>query len=77
MIKHPCGGSIPHSKFVYLSEDHRWLCWKSPQKDDEKKIAINNIVKIVKEGVENILKGSYAKKISKCLVIVADRNLQF
>ena len=51
MIKHPSGGSMPHSKFVYLSEDHRWLCWKSPQKDDEKKIAINNIVKIVKEGV--------------------------
>jgi len=38
MVKHSEGTPNPHNKFVYLSEDIKYLCWKSLDKEDEKKI---------------------------------------
>lgn len=29
VTKHSEGSTAPHAKFVYLSEDTRYLCWKS------------------------------------------------
>jgi hypothetical protein len=34
MVKHSEKINDPHDKFVYLSEDERYLCWKSPNKED-------------------------------------------
>lgn len=34
MIKHSDNTSSPHDKFVYLSNDDRYLCWKSVNKED-------------------------------------------
>lgn len=33
-IKHSPNTSEPHPKFIYLSYDNKYLCWKSPEKDD-------------------------------------------
>lgn len=32
MVKHSLKITQPHDKFIYLSEDHRFLCWKSIDK---------------------------------------------
>jgi hypothetical protein len=33
-MKHSPNTSEPHNKFIYISEDHRFLCWKSTDKED-------------------------------------------
>jgi hypothetical protein len=38
MLKHSERTQEPHNKFIYLSEDQKFLCWKSLDKKDEKKI---------------------------------------
>jgi hypothetical protein len=38
MKKHNFKNGSPHSKFIYLSQDNRLLCWKSLEKEDEKMI---------------------------------------
>ena len=38
-------------KFVYLSKDDRYICWKSVDKDDEKRMEITQIDRVIKEGV--------------------------
>ena len=32
--KHSPNTSEPHDKFIYISEDHRFFCWKSLDKND-------------------------------------------
>ena len=34
VVKHSDKISSPHDKFVYLSEDNRFICWKSLDKED-------------------------------------------
>lgn len=64
-------------KFVYLSKDDRYLCWKSVDKDDEKRMEITQIDKIIKEGAEYYIKGCSIKDIRKCLVIKgSEKTLQ-
>ncbi len=70
MIKHSPNTSEPHSKFVYLSEDHKFLCWKSPNYNDEKKIEVSSISRVVKEGAEFFIKaGKDIKEIGCCVVV--------
>ena len=53
------------------------MCWKSLEKEDEKKVELNSITKVVKEGAEFYVKGNRIKDIKRCLVILAPtRNLQ-
>ena len=36
VLKHSNNTPTAHDKFIYVSPDHRFLCWKSLEKDDEK-----------------------------------------
>lgn len=38
MVKYSQGCSEPQNKFLYLSEDMKYLSWKSLDKADEKRI---------------------------------------
>lgn len=71
MTKHSLNTSIPHNKFVYLSEDNKHLCWKSFDKSDEKRIEVKTISKVVKEGAEPYFKGMKVTDLSRCLVVVS------
>lgn len=51
MVKHSEKIDEPHNKFVYLSEDTRFLCWKSLDKDDQKQLELSSVTKVIKEGV--------------------------
>lgn len=42
MIKHS-PNSKPKEKYVYVSGDRRFLCWKSLEKRDEKRIELRKI----------------------------------
>jgi hypothetical protein len=42
MVKHS-PNSKPKEKYVYISSDRRFLCWKSLEKDDEKMIELKKI----------------------------------
>lgn len=50
MLKHSPKTPDPHSKFVYLSQDNKHLCWKSVGKEDEKRFSLSSIVKISRKG---------------------------
>ena len=39
--KHSKSTSKPNPKFVYISEDLQYLCWKSLHKNDEKRMQTN------------------------------------
>lgn len=42
-IKHSPNTSEPHAKYVYISSDRKFLCWKSLDKDDEKMVELRKI----------------------------------
>lgn len=46
--KHSPNTDIAHDKFIYVSEDHRFLCWKSVNKEDEKSIELRKITQVIK-----------------------------
>lgn len=69
MLKHSENHSVPHNKFVYLSEDQKSICWKSLDKEDEKRIDLKAITRVVKEGAENHLKSLTVKNILRCVII--------
>ncbi len=48
MIKHSTKNCEKRNKFVYISEDNRYLCWKSLDKEDEKRIELISITKVIK-----------------------------
>ncbi len=75
MMKHSVKNVEPHNKFVYLSEDNRCLCWKSTEKEDEKRIELYGIWKVVREGAEHYLKGSRIRDINKCIVIMGEERI--
>lgn len=56
MVKHSRNTNEPHNKFVYLSQDNRNLCWKSMDKQDEKKFPLSSIIKISKKGCKSALR---------------------
>ncbi len=47
--KHSQSTKEPHSKYLYISEDYRFLCWKSVDKNDEKMLELNKIDLIVQD----------------------------
>ena len=49
MIKHSPNTSEPHNKFVYLSSDAKDLCWKSLDKEDEKRFPLKSVIRIVRK----------------------------
>lgn len=53
MIKHS-PNSKPKEKYVYVSGDRRFLCWKSLQKNDEKKIELRKINMVLRGEDETI-----------------------
>ena len=56
VMKHSPNTKQPHLKFVYLSEDSRFLCWKTPDQDDEKILELSKI--------SNVIIESKGKKVS-------------
>lgn len=77
VVKHSVGNSEPHNKFVYLSEDSRYICWKSMERDDEKRLELTSITRVVKQGVEHYLKANRIRDINRCIVVLAEeRTLQ-
>ena len=51
IMKHSQGTKIPHQKYLYISEDRKFLCWKSLEKLDEKLMELRKITMIA-EGEE-------------------------
>lgn len=49
MTKHS-NGSSSKSKFVYLSMSEKFLCWKSVDKNDEKRMEVCNISHVARDG---------------------------
>jgi hypothetical protein len=77
VIKHSVSSKGANHRFVFTSEDGRYFCWKSLDSEDEKRIELISISRIVREGVEFFLKASYVKNINHCLVIMSeDKQLQ-
>lgn len=75
VIKHSVSSKGANHRFVFTSEDY--FCWKSLNSEDEKRIELISISRIVREGVEFFLKASYVKNINHCLVIISeDKKLQ-
>ena len=76
--KHSRNTKQPHTKLVYLSHDHKWLCWKSIDREDQKKFAISTIVRVVKEGYKINFRSNLNLKNPTCCVIIVStvRNLQ-
>ena len=72
MIKHSENTSEPHDKFVYLSKDERFLCWKSIDRENEKRMEITDIEKVVTEGSQCLIKDSKINDINRCFVIVSE-----
>ena len=70
MLKHSRNTKKPHNKFVYLSTNHRHLCWKSLEKDDEKTLSIQSIVKIWKRPDKTYLKENSELKSQKAVVVI-------
>lgn len=50
-MKHSDKSDKQSHKFVYVSTDNRFLCWKSVEKEDEKRLELISIRKVIKEGV--------------------------
>ena len=76
--KHSASVSEFHSKFIYLSDDHRFLCWKSLEKNDEKKIELSKIDKILtQKNCSYLVKSSTLKNYDQSMVIKSPaRNLE-
>lgn len=56
MIKHSRNTKEPHKKIVYLSEDSHHLCWKSINKEDEKKLPLSSILNILQKRTKSTLR---------------------
>lgn len=69
MLKHSPNTSEPHDKYVYISGDRRFLCWKSLDKDDEKMIELRKIENILKTDVHFKVLSSTVKAFEKVLII--------
>lgn len=41
--KHSPSTLTPHDKFLYISPDRRFLCWKSFDKQDEKMMELRKV----------------------------------
>jgi hypothetical protein len=77
-MKHSSTSDRVVHKFVYTSPDNRYLCWKSVDKDDEKKIELISISNVIKEGAEFYLRTSAIQQLNSCVVIRSEeRSLQF
>ena len=73
MLKHSPNTSEPHLKRVYLSDNGNYLCWKSPNKDDQKLFPLSSILKVTSK-----FKGSLKEsERAECRVVVVstERNL--
>lgn len=68
--KHSPSTTVPHDKFMYISPDHRFLCWKSLDKQDEKMMELRKVETIVigRQVPENI-KSSTLKKYERSFVV--------
>jgi hypothetical protein len=66
------------SKFVYLSLNEKYLCWKSVDKQDEKRLAVISIYKTVRNGADYMIKKDKSiKNIDNCVVLMAEARTLF
>ena len=75
MTKHS-NKSDSKSKFVYLSMNERFLCWKSVDKKDEKRIQLSHIMKTVRveEGDSYLQDKKKIKDNQNCVVIISEER---
>lgn len=75
--KHSPSTSSYHNKYLYISEDHRFLCWKSIDKNDEKMIELRKIDAIlIGLDCKGMLESKTIEDIEKCFLVISDvRNL--
>lgn len=73
VIKHSKGTKQPHRKFLYISEDKKFLCWKSIDKSDEKMIELKKIEFIAQGKLIKQWRASstMTDKLNNCFVIVS------
>jgi hypothetical protein len=75
MTKHS-NNAVSKTKFVYLSMSEKFLCWKSIDKNDEKRLEVSTIWKIGKGGHKYLeKKDGRVKNKDNCLVIIADERI--
>ena len=75
MTKHS-NNTSSKCKFVYLSMSQKYLCWKSIDKNDQKKMEVASISQIVKEGrrfLDN--KDAKLKNADLCLGVISEERI--
>jgi len=71
-LKHSVNTKEPHPKFVYLSFDNKSLCWKSPEREDEKSMEVQSITNVMRTSKEFYMKAYRGvRNINSCVVICA------
>lgn len=74
MTKHS-NSSTSKPKFVYLSMSEKYLCWKSVDKNDEKRLEVCTISQVTKGGHRFLdKKDDRIKNSDCCLVILAEER---
>ena len=73
MTKHS-DRSDSKTKFVYLSMNERFLCWKSIDKQDEKRIEISTIQKVVRNAEKYLKDEKKIRDYRNCVVIISEER---
>lgn len=79
VVKHSESTYEPHKKYLYISEDRRFLFWKSIDKSDEKMMELRKIEFIAQNDDLTQFRRSSTMRTAKsnCFVIVSSvRNLE-
>ena len=71
-MKHSPNTSEPHSKYVYISSDRKFLCWKSLDKDDEKMIELKKIENLINKDVQFKVESSKIKNFERIIIVKSE-----
>ena len=74
MTKHS-NNSESKTKFVYLSMSEKFLCWKSIDKNDQKRLEVATVSKVKKGGLNYLKKEHHIKHPDCCVAVVADERI--
>jgi hypothetical protein len=70
MVKHSLN-SKPKEKYIYISSDRRYLCWKSLDKEDEKKVELRKVNCILRgsQGAMSLVQSRPVKELERLIIL--------
>jgi hypothetical protein len=70
MVKHS-PNSKPKEKYIYVSGDRRYLCWKSLDKDDEKRVELRKVNSILRgsQGTLGFIQSRSVKELERLIIV--------